>query len=280
LADQLQQKLAKNKGEKVALEMGFTALPIDPKLIAAKLDILCEPKQLDGFSGCLLRMGENFGILFSSDFNTEGVINFTIGHELGHFFLEGHPQKLFPNGDGMHRSGLEFSSIDSLEIQADHFAAGLLMPEKLFRAEMEKANDGGFDAIQRLSSACKTSLTATAIRYSELVDYPLAVIVNTGKRIDYCFMSDALREGSSLSWIRKGDLIPKDSGTFTFNKDLNNIRSGKSIESNSYLDQWFRGAPSMEFNEDVIGLGEYGKTLTVLFSYEPMPVTASDAVES
>ena len=34
------------------------------------------------------------------------------------------------------------------------------------------------------------------------------------------------------------------------------------------LDDWLDGAPRMEMKEDVVGLGHYGKTLTVLFTDE------------
>lgn len=34
------------------------------------------------------------------------------------------------------------------------------------------------------------------------------------------------------------------------------------------MDDWFEGAPQLEMKEDVVGLGGYGKTLTVLFTEE------------
>ena len=34
------------------------------------------------------------------------------------------------------------------------------------------------------------------------------------------------------------------------------------------LDEWLEGAPRVEMKEDVVGLGHYGKTLTVLFTDE------------
>ena len=36
------------------------------------------------------------------------------------------------------------------------------------------------------------------------------------------------------------------------------------------LDEWLDGAPRIEMKEDVVGLGHYGKSLTVLFSEEPI----------
>jgi hypothetical protein len=38
----------------------------------------------------------------------------------------------------------------------------------------------------------------------------------------------------------------------------------------SYLDDWLDGAPQVEVNEDVVGLGSYGKTLTILFTDEDL----------
>lgn len=39
------------------------------------------------------------------------------------------------------------------------------------------------------------------------------------------------------------------------------------------LDEWFDGAPRVEMNEDVVGLGHYGKTLAVLFTDEEIDET-------
>ena len=51
-----------------------------------------------------------------------------------------------------------------------------------------------------------------------------------------------------------------------FNKDEDNVRKGKRVTSTSTLDTWFDGGSDAELNEEVIGLGDYGKTLTVLWA--------------
>jgi hypothetical protein len=47
--------------------------------------------------------------------------------------------------------------------------------------------------------------------------------------------------------------------------------SGESLGGYSSLEDWIDGAPSIEMKEDAVGLGRYGKVLTVLFSEEPLP---------
>ena len=56
--------------------------------------------------------------------------------------------------------------------------------------------------------------------------------------------------------------------TAKFNEDPTNIAEAKREEASSYLDEWFDGAPQVEVNEDIVGLGSYGKTLTVFFADE------------
>ena len=194
-----------------------------------------------------------------------------MAHELGHYFLPSHPEILFPKGYGTHRSHNGFTARDIHELEADHFAAGLLMPRHLFGVALGQETIPGFYAIKSLAEKCKTSITATAIRYATFADYPVALIVSANNKVEYSFMSDTMKTKiQGASWLKKGEGIPPQSQTSTFNEDQNNILSGAKVESSSYLDAWFTGAQSEEINEDVIGLGGYGKTLTVLFSEESL----------
>jgi hypothetical protein len=114
----------------------------------------------------------------------------------------------------------------------------------------------------------QTSLTATAIRYTQCTSDPVAIVVSTGGGIDYCFMSDALRDHEGIDWIRKRQSVPRTTPTFAFNRDLDKVRRADRTEETSDLQTWFGGERSIELREDVIGLGRYGKTLTVLHGIE------------
>lgn len=266
---ELRYLLAERRGAGVAEEFGFSTFPVEPRRIAAAKDIIVEPKDLQGCCGCLMHHEGVFAIAYSSNLANEGMVNFTIAHELGHYFLEGHPQELFPAGSGVHQSLGAFRSHDPREREADRFAAGLLLPEKMFRHAMNEA-EGGLAGIRSLQDDCGTSLTATAIRYATLSESPVAVIVSREGRVEYCFMSDALRDVRELEWLTKGSPIQRDSVTWSLSADRGRVERADSAEGWSSFDLWFDGAPECECREDAIGLGQFGQTLTVLWSDEPL----------
>ena len=279
MSSDLRYKMAGNRAERLLDELGKNVLPIDPFVIAEDHGITVKPTKfgkVDVF-GCLVRVGNNFVIIYSTRIENEGFIRFTVAHELGHYFLPGHVDALLINGEP-HYSQSNFVSTNPFELEADHFAASLLMPPRLFRREICRAGEG-FGAIKSLASTFKTSITATAIRFATYAEDPVAVIISEGDRIHYCFMSEAIKELKGIGWIKRGDLIPKSSNTYDFNSDKNNITSRLVVEGTTILDNWFENAPAVEMNEDVVGLGSYGKTLTVLFTNEALDDEDEDEYE-
>ncbi|MFC1588028.1 ImmA/IrrE family metallo-endopeptidase, partial [Planctomycetota bacterium] len=179
----------------------------------------------------------------------------------------GHPEHLFPNGNGCHKSKSGFVSNDEYELEADHFAASLLMPKPLFIPALRESGQG-FEAIKALADLCQTSLTSTAIQYAKLSEDPVAVIVSSDNKIDYCFMSETIKDYPGIKWIRKNELLPTNVYTHIFNQNKDNITENKEEQRTSLLSDWFEGTSDIEVNEDIAGLGNYGKTLTVLFADE------------
>lgn len=78
-------------------------------------------------------------------------------------------------------------------------------------------------------------------------------------------MSESFKKLGRLRFLRKGDGLPH-TGTRTFNAVADNIRSGRSVCYQSTLAEWFDGTAGTILDEEVIGLGSYGYTLTVLSS--------------
>jgi hypothetical protein len=61
-------------------------------------------------------------------------------------------------------------------------------------------------------------------------------------------------------------LSPASRPTPKFNKVASNVTSARKAAGWTSLDDWFDDAPQIEMKEDVVGLGSYGRTLTVLFT--------------
>ncbi len=267
------------RAKKVVAELGLTTPPVRPVEVAEGKGIVVRASNsIDpGFSGCLMKQGDTFGILYTSRIDNTGFIHFTVAHELGHYFMEPHRRKFFGGGSGIHNSQSGFVSYEPFEVEADHFAAAFLMPESMFAEALGRTGEG-IDAIEALHDLFCTSLTATAIRYAELSPDPVVVVVSEGGKISYAFASAPVRDLDGVWLPSKGAVLPPRSATAEFNRDPGNVLGCQKTEGSSYLDEWIDDAPAVEVKEDVLGLGSYGKTLTVLFADE-LPDPEGDGCE-
>jgi Zn-dependent peptidase ImmA (M78 family) len=257
-------KRAQLQAEQVIRDEEIKSLAVDVMEIAEKRGILVQgkPPTATGVSGMLVRAGDEFGILYATHISSIGFQRFSIAHELGHYFLEGHIDHVLPK-DGTHVSEAGFTSSDPFELEADYFAASLLMPSALFQAELRKANDG-LEAIETLSDKCITSLTATAIRYSELTRSAAAVIVSTGGYVNYCRLSESIKSLKGITWIRKGSIVPPETETASLNARPESIARAERRTAEIDIRSWLGGDRSVKAVEEVVGLGDYGRTLTIL----------------
>lgn len=267
-------KMATQHGEKIAEEFGFTQFPIDPRVIAKTRDLVLEAKPADvqGVSGAIIFAGDAATIIYSTEYNNEGFENFSIAHELGHWFLPGHPEEIIKGG-GMHMSRADFTQNTSIELEADHFASGLLLPSALTRKLLSNSQIG-LAGILKLAETSRCSITAAAIRAAECSTYPMAVVVSKGDEIAYAFTSEPFKDLGKLAFLRKGTPLPLGA-TRRFNADQTNVLRGDRAVDETDLATWFDGSGRIVLDEEIIGLGRYGYTLTVLTS-EQLPQDPSD----
>lgn len=260
----LRRKLIIQQAEKLLKDEGLEELGIDPKALAHRHDILVEakPDTAPGVSGMLMHVNTAFGIKYATHIDNEGFQRFSISHELGHYFLEGHPEHLFSGGAMVHTSQAGFASADPFEREADYFASGLLMPSGPFERALKREQEG-LGAILSLGGQCKCSLTATAIRYADLTADAAAVIISQGAQVEFAFLSEAMKGLDGIVWPRKGSALPAHSLTAKLNNDAARVRAADRDDGDVDLSDWLSGSSVMGA-EEVIGLGAYGKTLTVL----------------
>ena len=136
-----------------------------------------------------------FILFFNTKYDlTPGVhaprTRFSIAHELGHFFLDHHHQYL-RRGHPSHPSKSDFLSDRMVEREADTFAAHLLMPEALFRTEVNQG-ELTLGRIGDLARRYETSFSSTAIRAVTCSDWPCAVSGLRDGAVAWMFCSQPL----------------------------------------------------------------------------------------
>ena len=239
-------------------------LPVRPKIFAEQnLDILVEPfdPPHPSISGYLMQVENLFAIGYSKAIRCEGFQNFTVAHEIGHYCLDGHPLAILKNG--AHYSWSGYISKDPYEEEADAFASEFLMPWKLVEALVKKG-DGGFASIKSLADQCGSSLVASAIRYADVTEEQVAVVVSHLGSVEFMTASQPFRQLPGIDWLRRRDALPARVPSACVGTDRAWVSAGLTSEDGSYLNDWFPGAPRVAVREDVVGLGSYGRLLTVL----------------
>ena len=259
-------KMAQQKGEKVTQQFECNSLPVDLLAIAGKNSISVQQTNncSKGVSGMLLRYGNSFGIMYSTYIKSKGFQRFSIAHELGHYFLDGHLDHVLPDTKTTHKSSAGFCSGDLYEKEADYFASGLLMPDRLIQPIINSIRVPGLTAVKKIAQSCKTSLVSSAIRYTSLSEDYVAVIVSEGTKVEFCFLSQSMKSLPDTLWPVKRSPVPNNSLTAQFNKNTNLVVECSCEEDKIDIQDWLSGNKSFKVKEEVQGLGSYGKTLTVL----------------
>ena len=264
--DALARRKAAAAAEELLRGLDIDSLPVDVCEIAKRIGVpvIAKPDARSGVSGALIKVGNDFVIAYATHIESRGFRRFSIGHELGHLHIPGHAEALLPAEKAMHESRAGYRSENPREREADEFSANLLMPKRLFQVAMRRAGDG-LSGILKLAELCETSRLATAIRYVNLTNEAMAIVVSEGPTLGYAFLSDELKEFRDISWPRRNSTLPAVP-TAEFNQDPRYVIDRKQAEHETPMGDWFGGDYSAVLREEIIGLGQYGRTLTVLTS--------------
>jgi Zn-dependent peptidase ImmA (M78 family) len=160
-----------------------------------------------------------------------GQRRFAVAHELGHMELKHNPGA--PTECGEPQFAQWYKSQNTQEVDANLFAAELLMPEAMFRDRLEKTVPS-FEVIERLADEFQTTLTATAIRYIDLCEEQCALVSSTDGTITWTHPSADFHR-----WIRRGRRVSSYSVAGDFfqtgkiSKEMATVRRDAWIENTS-----------------------------------------------
>lgn len=195
----------------------------------------------------------------------DGRVNFSIAHELGHFYIPEHRARLL-KGE-MHNSQSDFRSWDHREQEADEFAANLLMPKELFIEEVRRFRQ----YVCTLKEICKmaderfgTSITSTARRYCQCDIEACSIIMSEGGIVRWAMHSEDMK-GRNMRYVPAREPVPRMSKTAELWDTLGGIGVADPVEGLVDADVWFeRPFYRKQLWEEAMTLGNTGLVLTYL----------------
>lgn len=225
---------------------GRDRFPIDVELIARDISshqadpiVKIAGGELDGFEGGLYLRKKGWYVIYNNQVQSNGRINFTIAHELGHYLLHRNQQEEFECGtDDL----LDWrSKARQLEAEADRFSAMLLMPLDDYRRQV------GSNAIDlEILSACAerydVSLLASMRQWIELNQKRAIMVVSRDGFIKWSWSTEKARKtGNYFRFARETIAIPEDSiAACEHLLDATEARRGIEIPAQT----WFPHEPS------------------------------------
>jgi hypothetical protein len=236
---------ASEQAEELLKVLGLNSLPIDPfEIVSRERQVkLVMDDFRNRFDGQIeyLKPKRRFLLLLNSKYDrgfAEGKhhvrTRFSLGHELGHLYLEHHAAYLVSGGKP-HGSKGEFDSTILIEREADAYSAGLLMPQGLF-SESLNVGEPSLALIDQLAAKFHTSPVSTLYRAVRLSDFPCSVVAVKNGQVAWSFISEPLIEAGCYPPTRGSpqSAAAKDAAQAFADGDY---RRGAS---NSSIRQWFR----------------------------------------
>lgn len=163
------------------------------------------------FDGMLVHDGLDYHVHLNLDKGntlTSKRGRFTLGHELGHFFIEEHRIGLKHGFLTPHPSLNDFGNSELIELEADYFSSCLLMPYDRYR-EFCARKPFCFDLLFEVSERFQASLVACLLRFVEAGTREFLVVVSQEKRIKWFSKSPDFPKFSFR--FKVGGSLPKDS---------------------------------------------------------------------
>jgi Zn-dependent peptidase ImmA (M78 family) len=217
------------------------------------------------------------GTLLANENKTEGVIivnsnsrhhrqRFTLGHELGHFMIPRHGHKMqCSKNDLVAQPTKTMSATLSIEVEANQFAAEILLPRSLLKKSSDFINKPSIDAIKSIASKFNVSFQASAVRFADIHDYPITIVMSREGRVIYGY-----KNSEFPFWLKigkNGDLIPPKSLS-----GMVDAKKSETISSDECLSSlWFDKNRHYELPESLIEevyVQEDGYIATILWFEE------------
>lgn len=185
----------------------------------------------DGESGYTVTKPNGEHVITVNSLETEERRRFTVCHEIAHIVLD------LPSSHDEVPSW-SYAKRDPNEILCDAFAAELLMPYQMWKAQAPM-DEPSVEVIQRLAQKFRTSFPATASRYASLADIPCGFVTMERGLIRYAARSTALRRLGA--WIPPRSPIPEGSVAHRLRTAGTNAIETDEVSQDIWFQEWEKG---------------------------------------
>lgn len=243
----------------------------DPVPILTENEITISYGRYDSaFDGMLEHRSNRFHIYCNLDrveSSNSPRARFTVGHELGHYFIDEHRNALKSGLAPAHGSRAEFESNLLVEREADHFASHLLMPSSEFQ-KVALRQKPGLAGILDIAKHFNVSVTSAAVRYVQSDIVPCVIVKWSPTEFQWHWVSTEPYRARLRGVTKSLGSLPQDCPTRI-------ALSGAAPPSSGYFEagtttaSWFPFLGDSDVRnviliEQAIQLGRFG-VLTLLF---------------
>lgn len=208
--------------------------------------------ETDGFEGGLIQDEHKVnGYILVKAGSLPERTRFTVAHELGHFVNLRHiappgTEQMLCTRDDLRASGVPKNSRHGIEVQANEFAANLLMPSNLLVPQPFMKGSPEISRIIALQEMCGVSKAAAAGRYVELHGDDFAILFSKDGNLVYSIKT------RDFPWpdIRRGQPIYEKSLTREFTGEDGDVSDQEEADPHHWLDD--RSAVRWQLWEEVL----------------------------
>lgn len=243
--------------------------PPDLTALCRDLGLRIQEVPAKGFDGALIRSktGQKGIVAVKASIFEKSRKRFTIAHEIGHFIIPHHRNL----GNVCEDRKIENFDrhLNQAEIEANEFAAELLLPSTLLRKRFN-LSEFSFPQLSAVAADFGTSLTATTRSFLTLTDLPCAMIWSVTNSARWFVRSDSFRfflplaelpaNGSFAARIFRGESAPAELAP---------------VRADVWLDRQDAGQVTTLL-EHSISVPNYSAVLTLLWAYKVESVHAGD----
>lgn len=225
--------------------------PIPVREIAYAIDIYeIREEVLDGLEGGLIvPENKSEGAILVHAKSSETRKRYTIAHEIGHYV---NPTHRTNSKEGFRCTSKDMREDSArvgdrhvkMEMEANQFAAELLMPEMMMKKFMRRKRGADIDHILEMATQFEVSKEAAARRYIAQLDEPAAVVFSRAGKIRYIKTNDNFPRLSLWS----GDFIPKECISSTSSATIGRVTN--VVETLGHL--WLERSAGISLGEQTL----------------------------